>query len=185
VNEQRDIHEELMAHFTKKIGLTRGDLLYYTAGTEIHTGDIEDEIGRDLGAVETPSGLYAFDELRLNIFERRCWWVHHGPFSGKGANRGNPVRNWLRNIFFDERGEGKDPPHYVITAHTHDPDWNDYVGRYNGEYFRMQGLITPSFQMKTRYAYGKAPLKKNKIGLQYFTITRDGMISDPVELLMK
>ena len=184
-NEQKDIHVELMMHFQKRVGFTRGDRLYYTIGTEVHTGDIEHKIGEDLGAVETPDGVRAFDELLLEINGKRIQWTHHGPRAGDGPNRGNAFRNWLRNRFYDEINEGQVPPHFIITGHTHDPFWQIFIGRYQGEYFSVRGLISPSWQAKTRYAHSKAPLVKNKIGLQYFVVTKDGTISDPVELLMK
>ena len=39
--EQANIHVELMAQFQKSIGWKAGDSLYYVAGTETHTNDVE------------------------------------------------------------------------------------------------------------------------------------------------
>lgn len=184
VNEQMDVHVELMQAFKKMVDFREGDRLYYVTGTQVHVEDTEDLIAQRVGAI--PDGpVHVFDELRLEINGKRVVWVHHGPSAGKGANRGNALRSWLKNIFYDSIAEGQVPPHYVITGHTHDPDWNTYNGRMNGKYHQMQGLICPSWQMKTRYALKVAPVKKNKIGLQYFVITKDGIIGDPVELLME
>jgi len=183
-SEQIAIHCDLMDYFMRRVGFSGSDELYYVTGTEVHTNDGESLIGNDLGAVPAGEDLYAFDELKLTINGKRLWFVHHGPRRGKGANRGNSLRNWLRNLFYECVSEGEEPPHYVITGHVHDPDWNDYIGRLNGQYHKIHGLICPSWQMKTRYGYKVAPMQRNKIGLQYFVITRDGIISDPVEMVM-
>ena len=180
-NEQIEIHVDLMDYFIQKVGGV--DELYYTIGTEVHTNDSENLIGNDLGAVKNGDNS-AFDELKLTINGRNIWFTHHGPSTGKGANRGNTLRNWLKNTFYDQIAEGEKLPDFVVSSHTHDPDWNDYIGRVDGRYHKVHGLITPSWQQKTRYALGRVPLKKNKIGLQYFIITKEGFISDPVERLM-
>ena len=182
--EQIDIHTELMAWFKRAVDYRRGDLLYYTLGTEVHTNSGEDVIGEKMGAVQADDNLYAFNELKLTINDRRIWWVHHGPVSGKGANKGNGFRNWLRNIYYDTVNEGQEPPHMIISGHTHDPYWQIFIARYKGAYFPVRGLISPSWQQKTRYAYKVAPLTLNKVGLQYFVIHAGGDIGDPVELVM-
>jgi hypothetical protein len=183
--EQVDLHVELMVQFKKWIGWQRGDELYYTKGTETHTDDNENEIGRQLDAVQSPDGLYVYDDLKLEVNGDRLNWTHHGPTSGKGPNKGNSFRNWLRDRFYEAVNEGDLPPHVITTSHTHDPYWQIYIGRYQGCYFPVRGLICPSFQQKTRYANGKVPLQKNKIGLNFYTVAKNGMIGDPVELLME
>ena len=184
-SEQMDIHIDLMDYFLQTVGFDRrSDQLYYVVGTEVHTNDSEHLIGEDLGAV--PCGdLFAWDELKLEVNGKRLWAVHHGPNPGNGANKGNTLRNWLKNNFFNQTSEGAPPPHYVFTGHYHDPCWSMFVARYKGEYHAIHGLISPSWQHKTRYAFRAAPMKKNKIGMQYVTITKEGLISDPVEMLMK
>ena len=182
--EQIDIHTELMVYFKKAVDYRRGDELYYTTGTEVHTNMGEDVIGKELGAVQADNNLYAFDELKLTINGKRIFWTHHGAGSGDGPNKGNAFRNWLRNRFYEAKDEGRELPNMIITSHTHDPYWQIYIGRYEGNYFSVRGLISPSWQQKTRYAHKRAPFKLNKIGLQYFTIYKDGAISDPVELIM-
>ena len=181
--EQIEVHIELMDYFMQKIGWEKTDQLYYVTGTETHTNDGENKIGEDLGAV--PNGFFfAWDELKIKINGKEFWFSHHGPTAGKGANRGNAMRAWLRNIFYDWTSEGLKPPDYIITGHSHTPDWGDYIGRLDGGYHKIQGLICPSWQNKTRYAYKKAPHQMNKIGMQYIVITGDGLISDPVEMLL-
>ena len=182
-NEQIEIHCELMDFFLKKVG--GADELYYIKGTEIHTNSAENRIGKDLDANQCGE-LYAWDELRLPVNGRELWFVHHGPTAGRGANLGNSLRNWLRNQYFDQIADGNRPPDYIITGHTHKPMWTDYIGRIDGHYHWLQGLICPSWQQRTRYGHMRSPMQRSKIGLQYFTVTRDGHIqAPPVELLMR
>jgi len=181
-NEQIEIHLELMDTFLKIVGDAE---LYYVKGTEVHVGDTENIIGDDLGAVQASGELCAFDELTIDINGKRFWFIHKGPSRGKGANRGNGIRNWLKHLFIDLTAENMLPPHYIISSHWHDPDWGGYVGRLNGQYHKMELLITPSWQQKTRFGYAVAPFVQNKIGLQYLNVAKGGEIGDPIELLMR
>jgi len=183
-NEQMDIHVELMTDFKKAVRFREGDALYYVTGTEVHTEDTEDLIGHMLGA-EYVNGLQATEELRLVENGRNLWFVHHGRTPGKGANKGNSLRNFLKDIYHEAVQEGIAPPDYIITGHTHNPYYENYVARNNAHYHILHGLICPAWQQKTRYAYKVAPLMKNKIGMQYFIVTRDGHITEPVEMLME
>jgi len=184
-NEQIRIHTELMDHFLQIVKFGSGDDLYYVKGTEVHTNGSENVIGEDLDA--TPCGeFYAWEELKLEENGIRLWFTHHGPIAGDGANFGNSFRNWLKNkIFYECVNNGVPIPHYIITGHTHKPCWTDYVGRHERKYHRLQGLICPSWQKRTRFGHRAAPLQLGDIGLQYFVISKDGLISDPVERLMR
>ena len=184
INEQIALHIEIMKAFMGVAGFVKTDDIYYVTGTEVHVEDSEDDIGRMMGAVPDYN-VHAWDELKLEVNGRMLYFVHHGPTAGKGANKGNGLRNWLRNMFIECIQEGLNPPDCIITGHTHDPWCDTYTGRVDGNYRKLHGIICPAWQSKTRYAFRVAPLAQNKIGLQYFTITKDGMISDPVEWIMK
>ena len=184
-SDQIDIHCELIVLFKRLVDFHNGDKLYYTLGTETHTTNAENVIGEKLGAVQDDDDLYVFKELKLDINGKRFWFVHHGPTRGKGANRGNTMRNWLKHIFYDLVAENMEPPHYIITGHVHDPDWGDYIGRLDGQYHKIEGLICPSWQQKTRYGYGVSPFVRGKVGLHHITVAAGGEIGDPVELIMK
>jgi len=183
-NEQIEVHLDLMDTFMQAVGFGGNDKLYYVKGTEVHSTDAESIIAEDLGAEQHSVESWAFDELKLQVNGRWIWWIHRGPTAGKGANRGNALRIWLKNIFYDCLHEGKQPPDYVITGHVHDPDCGSYTGRMGGHYHKIRGMICPSWQQKTRYGHGAVPLKLNKIGMQYFIVTKDGLVSDPPEELL-
>jgi hypothetical protein len=176
--EQADIHIELMYEFEKLIDWQRGDEIYYTKGTEIHTGDWEDYIGQQMNAV--PNGdLYAFDLLELNTNGVISWFVHHGPPTGEGANEGNTIRNWLKNIKINMQNDGDKIPDIIYTGHVHSPTYSSYIYRDGMKFKTIHGIILPSWQMKTRYSLMRAPVAKNKIGGVWQVISADGMIGTP------
>ncbi len=184
--EQMDIHIDLMDDFMQAVNFGKEDLLYYVTGTEVHVNDSEDRIGEDLGA-EKNGDLYAFDLLDLEVNGLRLWFSHHGTSSGKGANKGNALRNFMRNVYYDCQGENIRPPDFVITGHTHDPMY-EILPRWEGNKFHMlHGAILPSWQQKTRYAYRVAPTQLNRIGLAWFEIKASGDIllkrGGPFELM--
>jgi hypothetical protein len=180
-NEQVEIHTDLMDYFLSAVGFTkRTDKLYYTLGTEVHTDDNEELCADDLGAEENPEGGHVFGLLELTVNKRLLWFTHHGPTSGKGANQGNAFRNFLRDIFFDTIKNGDTPPDFVVTGHVHDPLYQMFVQNYKDSYHVVHGIINPSWQMKTRFAYKVAPVTKNKIGLSLFEITSTGDIRPPL-----
>lgn len=176
--EQADIHVELMQEFQKRIDWQAGDELYYTRGTQTHVNEMENYIGRELNAV--PDGeFFVWDLLEMETNGVLSWFVHHGPRRGEGANEGNTVRSWLRNIYFEALKDHRRVPDIVYTGHVHDPTYSNYVYRDRMEFRVMHGVILPSWQLKTTYAWMKAPVSKNKIGGVYHEIKTDGTITVP------
>ena len=182
--EQAELHIELMDTFLRHTKWSKqdGDQLYYVSGTETHTGDVEHGIAKDLSAERNPYGGRIFDRLELKINNRLLWFVHHGKSRGDGANEGNALRNWLRDVYWDCAKSRRQPPDFVCTGHTHTPAYNTYVIPHENGYHTMHGLICPSWQEKTRYAYKVAPLNKNEIGAVYLEIKGTGEIKTPVIL---
>lgn len=179
--EQADMHIYLMNEYLKKAGHDRrkGDRLYYTKGTEVHTGDAENKIAEELNA-ETGA---AFDVLELEINGRLVWFYHHGANAGKGANSGNALRNSLRDIFWDCVKDDRRPPDLVFTGHVHTPDYNSYIGKYKKGWHTVYGVISPSWQAKTRYAYKVAAIAQNAIGSVFVEIKADGTIVMPPDFV--
>jgi len=176
--EQADIHIELMIELQRRIGWRRGDELYYTRGTQVHVNEKETYIGKELNAV--PDGdFFVHDLLELNTNGTLSWFVHHGPGRGKGPNEGNPMRAWLKNIYYDALNDRRRCPDIVYTGHVHDPTYNTHVYREGMNFGTMHGVILPSWQTKTTFAYKVAPVSKNKIGGVYHNIFADGTISTP------
>ncbi len=185
---QAAAHVELMDEFLQsaKWNKDRGDLLYYTKGTEIHTGDDENNIARDLGAEPVNEELFVRDHLELIVNGRKIWYLHHGKKRGEGANEGNALRNALRDLFFECLKVGIDPPDVVVTSHTHAHTYTPYSGRLpDGNFKLIHGLILPSWQEKTRFAWQVVPQARNEIGSAFFEITAAGDVRMPPHFIIK
>jgi hypothetical protein len=176
--EQADIHIQLMAEFQKRIGWQAGDELYYTRGTQTHVEEYENYIGREMNAVANGDS-FMWDLLRLKTNGVTAWFVHHGPGRGEGANEGNTMRNWLRNIYMEAVKDGRPVPDILYTGHVHNPTYSTYIWRREMEFRTMHGVILPSWQAKTVYAHMRAPVQVNKIGGVYQEIKADGTICIP------
>lgn len=184
-DEQSEIHIELMDTFLQCVKFDRkaGDRLYYTSGTESHTNNKEDKIAKDLPTEKNEDGGRVWDFLELNINGRKVWYLHHGKGRGSGANEGNTLRNWLKDIYWECVKRNIEPPDVVVSGHTHQPSYNTYVIRHNDGFHTIHGIICPSWQSKTRYAWKVAPVDVNEIGAVYMEIKADGEIRPPKFLL--
>lgn len=179
MDEQAEIHIELMRHFLKAANFDKSqDKLYYVTGTEVHVGDIENSIAEKMGA----DGVY--DKLELEVNGKILIFVHHGKKRGAGANEGNGMRNWLRDVHHDYAKEGRRTPDMIISGHTHTPAWNNYVYRKGMDYHMIHGVIVPSWQAKTRFAVKVAPMDINHIGAVCVEIKEYGEIRIPKFLIM-
>jgi hypothetical protein len=179
-DEQADIHIELMDYFLRKTGFSqkRDDKLFYVTGTESHVGDDENKIAKDLSA-EKNGREYVFDHLELEVNGRLLWFLHHGKKRGTGANEGNALRNWLRDVHIDCEKVGKRTPDLIISGHVHTPTYANYVYRKGSSFRLIHGVICPSWQAKTRFAYKVAPVDVNEVGATFIEIKADGEIRMP------
>lgn len=183
--EMAEIHIEIMEGFQKAIDWNRGDTIYYTRGTEVHTDEWEEFIGKHLNAVTDPRGYYVWDLLKMETNGVSAWAVHHGPGAGKGMNEGNSPRNWLRDIYADSLKDETRPPDIVYTGHVHNPTYSAYIYRRKMEFRAIHGVILPSWQSKTRFAWKVAPVSKNRIGGVTHEIKADGTICVPKFCVME
>lgn len=174
-----NIHIELMDYFLDKIGFTRqrGDELHYVSGTQSHTEDMEKGISDYYDYID--AGFH--DELRMKVNGRTVWYTHHGGAAGDGQTEGDSYRNWLKRIYFNNLKSGAPQPDLIYTGHVHKPIYSSYVQ----DYHTIHGVILPSWQMKTRFAYRAAPFQRNSIGTTMTEITTAGDIRILKPLLME
>jgi len=180
--DQCDAHMVLMHEFMKRVGFSRkrGDVLYYVRGTESHVGETENDTAKQLGAVRADSGKYVHEILELNINGQLHVFAHHGKARGTGANEGNGLRNFLRDIRIDREKDGLRRIDVLWSGHTHGFTYNTHVTRLqSGEFHEFRGVICPSFQMKTIYAFGKVPMAINSVGGVYTRIAVSGSMESP------
>lgn len=176
--EQADIHIELMNELQKMIRWQRGDRMYYTRGTQVHVNEFETYIAEQMNAE-------LHDLLELETNGVTSWFAHHGPGAGAGANEGNAMRNWIKNVYFDALKDGRKTPDIIYTGHVHNPTYAALSVRSSGFKFRnIHGVILPSWQGKTSYAWRIASMNRNKIGGVIHEIKADGTISVPDFIVM-
>ena len=184
-DDHQTIHIELMNDFRSAAGIRASDKVYYVSGTESHTRLDEEKIAQHFDtepAAEIDGQTYRLHhELRLVLNGRDIWYTHHGAGAGKGANEGNGLRNWMRDIYWDSKRDNVKPPDLIYTSHYHKTTYSTYVQ----DYHTIHGKILPSWQQKTRYALRVAPFQRNDIGLSVDVITAAGDIRVCAPLLMK
>lgn len=181
-DEQKQIHVDMMNYFKKRIAFKDGkDKLYYLEGTESHTLEDEVKIAQSLNAefYSINEQLSPFIEMYIN--GTLIWIYHHGMKAGRLPSKGNALRNELKRIYLECLEAGKKCPDVVITAHTHDPDYQTYMSNWK----EVHGIILPSQQMKTRYVNGVAPTSVNRIGLQFMHVSKNGNIEIPKPYLLE
>jgi hypothetical protein len=163
-----EIFQEVFDNFIDRCGFSvkRGDSMHFVSGTECHTGWAEGELAARYDAY----GATFDDELEMIINGRRIWWTHQGGAVGKGATEGDAYRNWLKTIYFDCEKLRKPKPDGVISSHYHKSLYQCYVR----DWHTIHGIVTPSWQRKTRYAISVTPFQRNDIGLSLFTVTVGG-----------
>lgn len=180
--DQCAAHAMLMQDFMKRVGFSKkkGDELHYVRGTESHVKDTENETAKELGAVRAWTGLYVNEILELNINGLQHLFLHHGKARGAGQNEGNGLRNYLRDTRDDREKDGLSRVDVMWSGHTHGHTYNTHIRRLkDGEFHEMHGVICPSWQAKTRYAYGKVPAAVNSVGGVFARITVDGDMQRP------
>ena len=174
-----NIHIELMDYLLHKVGFSRkrGDELHYVSGTQSHTEDMEQEISNYYDYIDAEF----HDETNIKVNGRTLQYTHHGGSAGDGHSEGDSYRNWLKRIYFNNLKRGNLQPDIIYTGHVHKPIYTSYVQ----DYHTIHGIILPSWQMKTRFAYRAAPLQRNSIGLTLTEITASGDIRIAKPLIME
>ena len=76
-------------------------------------------------------------------------------------------------------------PDMIVTGHVHKPAYETFSMLEGEQVNVMHGMILPSWQRKTRFAYKVAPSEINKIGMAWFGISAGGNISTPEFRIMK
>lgn len=171
--EQVETHVELMEYIRESLGYQAGDETYYITGTEVHVGDGEHAIGKQLNAHQYEDGFYSADFLEMDLNGVYTWIFHQGVSAGTHPNRGNAQRNAMKRIYYDRVATGKRVPQLIISAHTHDSNHETY-SPVDG--FTMHYIILPSWQDKTRYVVQKMAMVTNSVGMRNIEITGDGKL---------
>jgi hypothetical protein len=177
--DQCEAHLILMRDFLKRAGFSKGDELYYVRGTEVHVGETENDMAKELGAVKSENGLHVHEILTLDVNGQKHVFAHHGKERGSGQNEGNSLRNFLRDIRNNRVKDGLPRVDVLWSGHTHGHTYNTHIERMGGDFHVFHGIICPSWQAKTRYAYGKVPMAVNSVGGVFVRVNADGEMGHP------
>lgn len=172
ITEQKDVHVELMRYTKERVKYQGGDMLLYLAGTDVHVGDEEDGIGKDLGAYQFNDGFYSASFIQMEKNGKLIWAFHKGAAAGLYPMRGNAANLLLKRIFYECRMAGERVPDLVFSAHTHDPEYFTYTM----DHHTIHYVIAPSWQDKTRFVNDNMAIATNKIGMYWVTISGEGEI---------
>jgi hypothetical protein len=167
-----------------------GDKIYYMSGTEEHVGNgsqLEEDVAEDLMGVvpvwektilndkdeEETVGRYTWDHLSIEVNKVLVDVAHHGGAVGRKAwTTSDGLRSTLKSIYFECLELNRPIPRYWVRAHLH----NFVHATYEGERGIIEGIMLPSFQLKTGYVYKKfgAQVKPADVGMVYIVVNDDG-----------
>lgn len=172
------IHQAVMEDFLNEAGFSvmNGDELHYVSGTETHTGYVESRITKHFEYF----GAKYHDELKLTQNGRKIWYVHQWAHAGKGQNEGEGLKNAIKSLYYDTLKENREMPDVAIASHYHKATMASYSQNWKTYY----AMITPSFQMKTRFAQKVAAFQRNDIGIGLVEVSKNGLIGIREPLLM-
>ena len=183
LDEQREINIKLTQRSLTAMNFGKDDRLYWVAGTPVHAGEDEEKIAKDFDVtVKYGKSRAVWPLLPININGVECLFFHHGASVGRGANKGNGLRNRLKNIRYDYMDAGEKPPEIVVTADKHQMDYQTLTN--NGQII-MRGIISPAWQVKTDFTYKINAEALSKVGSVVIEITAEGEVKEPVFLTMK
>jgi hypothetical protein len=179
MREQEAIATFAIDHILKLMKFTDGDALYFVAGTNSHVGESEERLARDFDAmpfrrdssVDRQDGRYCHPSLKMSVNGVRIWHAHKLAGVGKGANRENSMRNYMRRLRLDCYAEKTTPPDYLIGSHFHQRLYTPDAYRDH----EMRGFILPSYKLKDDYTFeGFAPFGLSEIGMHWISVEDDG-----------
>ena len=184
LSEQSDINRELTERSLEVMEFSKKDRLYWVAGTPVHVGEDEEKLARDFKGSTIPysRARAVWPSLNMNINGVECLFFHHGASVGRGANKGNGLRNRLKNIRYDYQDASETPPELVVTADKHQMDYQSLT---NDGKIIMRGIISPAWQVKTDFTYKINAEALSKVGSVVIEITAEGEVKEPVFLTMK
>jgi len=179
VDDHVIIHQAIMDEFLYEAGFSvkNGDELHYVSGTETHTGYTEQRISKHF----QDFGCTFHDELKLVQYGRKIGYVHQWAGAGNGQNEGNSLTNAIKALYYNSLKEGREMYDLIISSHYHKAVMASYSQNWNTYY----AMITPSFQMKTRFGQKVAAFQRNDIGVGLAEVSTNGLIKVHRPLLME
>ena len=103
--------------------VTSWDSIYIVRGTPAHTGRsswLEEEVGKDLGAVTSDTDVHSWWHIRATVEGVRLDIANHGSMGKKPWTRSNSANSLASETFWNYKVErDAQPPDVVIRSHNH------------------------------------------------------------------
>lgn len=127
---------------------------YLIRGTEVHvghSGDAEEQIAKDLGAIPTEDGLFSRWELRLRFGykDRLIHFTHHVGTTNSAAYESTAVYKELVEAYNEAGRYGNEPPAMVVRSHRHRNMKVEVPNRHG----MGTAICTPGWQLKTPFVF--------------------------------
>jgi len=136
----------------------RAEDVFVVKGTEAHTGNIEEALGRELGAYKHPdTGHHSTDKLYLEVNGCPVVFHHHIGATSRTYLEASALSIHLINEQAEHLQAGLTPPRVLVTGHRH---------RF-GAWTNAHGtcVCLPPWQGLTRYGHKVVPSAMTKPGL--------------------
>lgn len=124
---------------------------YHIRGTESHvgqSGEDEEELAKNLGAVPDEIGNYSRWEMWYNLHNHLIHFTHHIGATSSSSYESTAVYKELVEAFVDAGRFGSRAPDVVVRSHRHRAFMVQAPAMTKGI-----SLVTPSWQLKTPYTY--------------------------------
>jgi hypothetical protein len=147
------------AIYTLEPLVNRCSKIYITEGTEVHTGDFEAYIGKELDAEKHKNGRHVFPELWIEVHGCLGLVHHHMPTTARKHLEASQLSIQLANARSYSSAVNHQMPKWVAMGHRHASAW--YTDGNIGS------LVTPGWQGLTRYGRRVVPHGKTTPGLAF------------------
>lgn len=130
----------------------RASALYWVRGTEAHvgkSGQDEERLARDLGAVQNDSGQYAAYQLRIMVGDALVDCQHHIGIAGSVAYETTALTKEMNEAYADSARWGQDPPQVMVRSHRHRCA-KVVLPSAKGD---TLCIVTPAWQLRTPFSY--------------------------------
>ncbi len=132
--------------------------VFLTEGTEVHARNLEHGLAKKLGAIADPDTRKpAWPRLSLTVAGTRCIFQHHISTTSRAWLEASALSIHLANEQIEAARNRETLPKVLCCAHRH----------IYGEFKNAAGLcvVTPPWQLLTRYAYRVVPSSRCKPGI--------------------
>jgi hypothetical protein len=176
VSAYEDDHKKIFAALLQECkDITHYDTIYFLDGTPSHAGENEFALSEQFKGELYSPGCATWPILKKRVNGKLLYATHHGPAAGKGFNRGNAIRNKLKQIHYQNSMYKQPIPDIVVWADKHD-HWEEVVHFQDGR--TMKGYVLPSWKLLDEYMYKVDATAFSNIGAMLSTCTDEGIESE-------